>query len=285
MARIAWYGAGMMGSGFVEALRRRGDEVTVWNRSFEKAQALERFGARAVRDPREAAAAAERAHIILSDDAAVDGLLEQLDGAFAPGTVVIDHTTVAPGPTVARFERAAKRGLEFLHAPVFMSPQGCREGQGIMLVAGPQELFASVAPALGAMTGDLWYVGERPDKAAALKLCGNQLIFFVTAGLADIYAMADAVGISAPEAHELFSHFQPTAVLNVRGKKMANADFSPAFELTMARKDARLMLDTAASGGAKLHVLPSIVERFDALIEAGHGAKDLGVLALDSVSR
>ena len=282
MARIAWYGAGMMGSGFVEALRRRGDEVVVWNRTFEKAQALERFGARAVRDPREAANGAERAHLILSDDAAVDALLEQLDGAFGPSTIVIDHTTVAPQPTVARFARAAERGLEFLHAPVFMSPQGCREGQGIMLVAGPQELFASVAPALGHMTGDLWYVGERPDKAAALKLCGNQMIFFVTAGLADIYAMAAGAGLSAPEAHELFSHFQPTAAINVRGKKMAHGDWTPAFELSMARKDARLMLETAAQGGEQLHVLPAIVARFDELIAAGHGADDLGILAVDA---
>jgi 3-hydroxyisobutyrate dehydrogenase len=273
----------MMGSGFVEALRGRGDEVVVWNRSFEKAQALERFGARAVREPREAASGADRAHMILSDDAAVDGLLERLEGAFAPQTVVIDHTTVAPRPTAARFARAAAGGLAFLHAPVFMSPQGCREGKGIMLVAGPQELFARVAPALGQMTGDLWYVGERPDKAAALKLCGNEMILFVTAGLADIYALAGSVGISAPEAHELFTHFQPTAAINVRGKKMAHADWTPAFELRMARKDARLMSETAAAGGVTLHVLPAIVERLDALIAAGHGAQDLGVLAVDAL--
>jgi 3-hydroxyisobutyrate dehydrogenase len=275
----------MMGSGFVEALRRRGDEVVVWNRSFEKAQALERFGARAVRDPREAAQGAERAHIILSDDKAVDALLEQLDGAIAPETVVIDHTTVAPFPTAARFARAAARGLKFLHAPVFMSPQGCRDGHGIMLVAGSQAVFDEVEPALQPMTGDLWYVGDRPNKAATLKLVGNNLIVSVTAALADSYSLAESVGIKAPEAHELFEHFQLTAVLNVRGKKMAHGDFSPAFELTMARKDARLIEETIAEGGGTLHVLPTIAARIDALIERGHGAEDVGVLAVDAVSR
>jgi 3-hydroxyisobutyrate dehydrogenase-like beta-hydroxyacid dehydrogenase len=108
------------------------------------------------------------------------------------------------------------------------------------------------------------------------------MIFFVTAGLADIYAMAAGAGLSAPEAHELFSHFQPTAAINVRGKKMAHGDWTPAFELSMARKDARLMLDTAAQGGEQLHVLPAIVARFDELIAAGHGADDLGILALDA---
>jgi 3-hydroxyisobutyrate dehydrogenase-like beta-hydroxyacid dehydrogenase len=285
MAKIAWFGAGMMGAGFVEALRRRGEDVTVWNRTFERAQALERFGARAVADPRDALAGADRVHIILSDDAAVDALLDRLDGGIAPGTPVIDHTTVAPGPTAARFARMAQREVEFLHAPVFMSPQGCREGQGIMLVAGPEARFARVADDLKSMIGSVWYTGERPDKAAALKLCGNQMIFFVTAGLADIYAMARAAGVSAPEAHELFAHFQPTAAINVRGKKMAEGDFSPAFELAMARKDARLMLETARAGDVELQVLPSIVERFDELIAAGHGREDLGVLAIDAISR
>ena len=74
-------------------------------------------------------------------------------------------------------------------------------------------------------------------------------------------------------------------MLNVRGKKMAHGDFSPAFELTMARKDARLIEETIAEGGGTLHVLPTIAARIDALIERGHGAEDVGVLAVDAVSR
>jgi len=82
MAKIAWYGTGLMGAGFVESLRGNGDDVVVYNRTFEKAAALERFGARAVRDPREAARGADRIHIMIADDAAVDALLEALDGAI-----------------------------------------------------------------------------------------------------------------------------------------------------------------------------------------------------------
>ena len=98
MATIAWYGAGMMGAGFVEALRRRNEEVVVWNRTFEKAKALERFGAVAVSDPRAAAKGASQIHIMLSDDASVDALLDELEGAIDASTVVVDHTTVAPAP-------------------------------------------------------------------------------------------------------------------------------------------------------------------------------------------
>jgi 3-hydroxyisobutyrate dehydrogenase len=283
MAKIAWYGTGMMGAGFVEALRRRNEEVVVWNRTLEKAKALEQFGAVAVSDPRAAAKGAQQIHIMLSDDASVDALLERLDGALDDGAVVVDHTTVAPGPTIKRFARCAERGIAFVHAPVFMTPQAAREGTaGVMLASAPKPAFDRVESTLAQMTGHLWYLGERPDKAAAMKLFGNEMLFFVVAGLADIYALARASDIEPVEAHELFTHFTPMATILQRGKKMAEGDFSPAFELTMARKDARLMIETASAAHVPLHVLPTIAQRFDELIAAGHGNEDLGVVALDT---
>lgn len=284
MAKIAWFGAGMMGSGFVEALRRRGDEVRVWNRTPEKAKALERFGAVAVGQPRAALEGVERVHIILSDDAAVDGLLAQIVDAIPKDALVIDHTTVAPRPTAARFARCAAKGISFLHAPVFMGPQSCREGTGLMLCSGPLGTFKRVEPELKKMTGELWHVGERPDKAAALKLFGNEMLLTIVAGLADGYAIMKSVGIAAAEAHELFTHFRPGGAIDMRGKKMAAGEFKPAsFELRMARKDARLMMETAEGGGVALHFLPSIAKRFDELLAQGHGAEDMGVLAVDVV--
>jgi 3-hydroxyisobutyrate dehydrogenase len=282
MSTIAWYGAGLMGAGFVEALRRRGHDVVVWNRTFEKARALEAFGARAVADPREAARGATRAHVMIADDDAVDGLLARLDGAFDPGTIVVDHSTVAPGPTRIRFETMAKRGVPFFHAPVFMAPKATREATGVMLGSGPAALFATLEPELAPMTGKLVYLGERTDKAATLKLVGNQMLFFIAAGLADSYAMAKSNGVSTAEAYELFSSFNPGVAIGTRGKAMAENNFEASFELTMARKDARLMLETAQAGGVELHVLPAIAARMDALIAAGHGADDVGVLGIDS---
>jgi 3-hydroxyisobutyrate dehydrogenase-like beta-hydroxyacid dehydrogenase len=284
MSTIAWYGTGLMGAGFVEALRGRGDDVVVWNRTFEKAKALERFGARAVADPREAARGASRVHVMIADDAAVDGLLATLDGALEAGAVVIDHSTVAPGPTLERFARLEARGVAFLHAPVFMSPKATRESTGVMLASGPQALFARLEPELAKMTKHLWYLGERRDKAATLKLVGNQMLFFIAAGLADSYALAKSAGVSASEAFELFAHFDPAVTIGVRGKAMAESNFAASFELTMARKDARLMLETAEAGGVPLHVLPAIAARMDDLIAAGYGSDDVAVLGVDSVS-
>ena len=97
------------------------------------------------------------------------------------------------------------------------------------------------------MTGRVDYLGERPDLAAAHKLFGNAMIIALCGGLADVYAMAASLGIDAADAHALFGKFNPAGVLTYRGAAMAKGDYTPTFELTMARKDAGLMI----GGGAR----------------------------------
>jgi len=207
--------------------------------------------------------------------------LESLDGAIPSGAIVIDHSTVAPGPTRARFARMQSRGVAFLHAPVFMSPAGVREGTGVMLVSGPQNVYESVRAELAPMASDLWYLGETPDKAATIKLFGNSMLVFMSAALADGLTLANGAGVTPDEALALFEHFKLQGALEFRGKKMARGDFAPMFELTMARKDVRLMLETAQSAGDPLHILPAIATRMDALIARGFGASDMSVLGAD----
>src|SRR5579871_6697827 len=119
---IAWLGTGLLGANFVRALRRRGQEVQVWNRSPDKARALEAEGARALEDPAAAVRGAARVHVTLSDDAAVDEVLERAKAGLAKDAVIVDHTTTSPAGTAARAKRWVERGVAFQHAPVFMGP-------------------------------------------------------------------------------------------------------------------------------------------------------------------
>jgi 3-hydroxyisobutyrate dehydrogenase len=276
MARVAFLGTGLMGSAMVEAMRRRGEDVVAWNRTLERARPLERFGARVATTPGEAVAGADRVHLLLSDDAAVDAVLEQARTALAPGTLVVDHTTVSPAGTVARERAWTGREIDFVHAPVFMSPQNCREATGLMLASGPRGRFERAEPALRPMTGTVWYVGERVDLAAAYKLFGNALILAIVGGLADVFQMARHLGIAPADAHGLFSRFKPAGVIEYRGRKMAQGDFEASFELAMARKDVRLMIEAAAGG--PLALLPALAARMDELIAQGRGEDDVGVL-------
>ena len=274
----------MIGAGLAEAAVKRGDEVAVWNRSPDKAKALEKVGARAAASAEEAIAGAARVHVALSDDAAVDAVLAAC-GAKLASAVVIDHTTTSPAGTVARAARLLEAGVAFLHAPVFMSPAMCRDAKGIMLAAGPKAVFDRVSGELAKMTGSLDYRGERPDVAAAYKLFGNSMIITITAGLADVFALASSLDIPASDAHALFSKFNPANVLTYRGASMARGDYAASFELTMARKDVRLMIETAERGDEPLAVLPAIAARMDELIARGHGADDLGVMSVDAVPK
>ena len=272
-----------MGAALAEAAAKRGETVRAWNRTASKATALEPFGITAHPTALAAVTGVERVHIMLSDDAAVDAALESAIGALRQGVVVVDHSTTSPAGTAARAAHVEALGFGFVHAPVFMSPAMCRDAKGIMLAASARPSFDKVEGVLRAMTAKVDYLGERRDLAAANKLFGNAMIVAITAGLADVFTIASALGIEAPAAHQLFSLFNPAGVLTYRGVSMAKGDYKASFELTMARKDVRLMVESAA--GRPLASLPAIAERMDGLIARGLGADDLGVLSIDAVPK
>jgi 3-hydroxyisobutyrate dehydrogenase len=281
---IAFFGMGLLGSGFVRALLRRGEQVHVYNRDPAKARALEEHGARVFTDPAAAAKGAERVHLALSDDEAVDAVLERARPALSPGALVIDHTTTSASGTKERVARWDARGVCFLHAPVFMGPQHALESTGLMLVCGDRARVESARPALQAMTGKLVFLGERVDQAAAFKLLGNLFLMFVTGGLTDFFALAKAVDIEPRVAATLFDHFNPGTTLGLRIERMLGGDFSKAsWGLAMARKDARLMLEETEGSAPPLRFLPAIAARMDELVAQGHGMDDWTVLAKDAV--
>jgi 3-hydroxyisobutyrate dehydrogenase len=281
---IAFLGIGLLGSNFVRALLKRGEHVQVWNRTHARAALLAAEGAVPFEHAAEAVRGASRVHVTLSDDRAVDDVLEQASAGFAPGLVIIDHTTTSTAGALARVARWHARGITYLHAPVFMGPQNARESTGIMLASGDPAQLEPVRGALEKMTGTLWYIGPRTDAAAAFKLLGNLFLMFVTTGLADMLALAKATGISPSEAATLFQNFNPGMTVLPRMQRMVDANFSdPSWELNMARKDARLMLEEAERAGVALAVLPAIAVRMDKVIAEGHGHDDWTVIAKDAL--
>ena len=131
-----------------------------------------------------------------------------------------------------------------------MGPQNALEATGIMLASGDRARFDALSPELAKMTGKLVYLGPQPDRAAAFKLFGNLFLMSMTAGIADVLTLAKAVGIPAAEAATLFDVFNPAATMGPRVKRILEGDYAhPSWELAMARKDARLMMEAAEKGG------------------------------------
>ncbi|NDC41208.1 MAG: NAD(P)-dependent oxidoreductase, partial [Chitinophagia bacterium] len=250
---IAFLGTGLLGSNFVKALLRNGNQVNVWNRTTARAQPLEALGAHVFEHAADAVRGTTRVHLVVKDDAAVDEVLAAASAGFAPGTLIVDHTTTSSEGARARTQQWKDAGFTYLHAPVFMGPQNAHDSTGVMLVSGDQEVIAGILPALEQMTGKVLNLGDETGRAAGIKLLGNLFLIAMTGGLTDMLALAEAEHIPAQAIADLFAIWNPGAMLPMRLAKMTSNTFDqPSWELNMARKDARLMMEGAAKGGNDL---------------------------------
>ncbi len=280
----AFLGMGLLGSNFVKAMIKHGDEVQVWNRTGSKAKVLQEFGAKAFDDVIEAVKGADIIHVTLKDDDTVNEVLAAASKGFKPGVIIIDHTTTSAKGAIERTAEWKAKGYTYLHAPVFMGPVNALESNGNMLVSGDQDVISRVEPELSKMTGKVINFGPEEGKAAGMKLTGNLFLLTLTAGISDTLAFAKGLNIPAGDVSALFDSWNPAAMMPTRLKKITEGNFSnPSWELSMARKDAGLMLQAAKENGAKLAVIPAIATEMDSWIEKGYGNSDWSVIAKDNI--
>lgn len=281
---IAYLGTGLLGTGFVKAMLQKGTQVQVWNRTAEKAKALEADGAVAFDKIVDAVKGVSRIHLTLKDDVSVNKVLNAASVGFEPGVVIIDHTTTSVEGAKERTEKWKERGYTYIHAPVFMGPPNALESTGYMLVSGEQDAIAAVLPELEKMTGKVINFGAETGKAAGIKLLGNLFLIAFTAGISDMLALSKALGIPSSDISALFNEWNPGAMLPARLKRMTAGTFDkPSWELDMARKDAGLMMNEAQQAGIPLVVLPAIAAEMDRWIADGHGKSDWTVIAKDNL--
>jgi len=280
----AFLGMGLLGSNFVKAMLRKGDQVQVWNRTATKAKALETDGATAFDDVVDAVRGVDYIHLTLKDDDTVNQVLELASTGFKTGVIIIDHTTTSVNGAIERTDYWKNKGFTYLHAPVFMGPPNALESTGNMLVSGDQEVIKTVEDELSKMTGKLLNFGSEEGRAAAIKLSGNHFLISLTAGLSDTLALAKSLGVPTTDISDLFAAWNPGAGVPARLNKILTGDFGkPSWELDMARKDAGLMISAAQEKGVKLNVLPAVVAEMDQWIEKGHGSDDWSVIAKNNI--
>ncbi|WP_316809547.1 NAD(P)-dependent oxidoreductase [Pedobacter agri] len=280
----AFLGMGLLGSNFVKAMLRKGDQVQVWNRTATKAKALETDGATAFDDIVDAVKGVDYIHLTLKDDDTVNQVLEMASPGFKTGVIIIDHTTTSVNGAIERTAYWKNKGITYLHAPVFMGPPNALESTGNMLVSGDQEVVKTVTAELSKMTGKLLNFGSEEGRAAAIKLSGNHFLISLTAGLSDTLALAKSLGVPSSDIVDLFASWNPGAGVPARLNKILTGDFGkPSWELDMARKDAGLMISAAQEKGVKLNALPAVVAEMDRWIANGHGSDDWSVIAKDNL--
>jgi 3-hydroxyisobutyrate dehydrogenase len=277
---IAYLGTGLLGANFTRALLKKGEKVNVWNRTAEKAIALEAYGARAFEKVEDTVKGANRIHLTLSDDQAVDDVLEKASAGFEPGVIIIDHTTTSAPGASKRSAYWEKSGFTYIHAPVFMGPPNALESTGIMLVSGDQQVIKMIEPELSRMTGKLWNLGEQPEKAASVKLLGNLFHISLIGAVSDLLTLGNSLNIPVSEINMLLELLNPTVVALGRIKKITSNTFDqPSWELSMARKDARLMMEQVSATHQTLMVVPAVAKKMDAWLGKGHAKDDWTIIS------
>jgi len=279
----AFLGMGLLGSNFVKALLKKGEQIQVWNRTTSKAKELEQFGAKSFEQVSDAVKGADRIHLALKDDASVNDVLQAAAAGLSPGAIIIDHTTTSKEGAIQRTKQWQAKGFFYQHAPVFMGPVNALEGTGFMMVSGNEELIVKLQPELSNMTGKLLHFGPEVGKAAAMKLVGNTFLICFVAGLRDTLSVAKTLNVPVADLYNLFENWNPASMLEARLKRMTSGDYSqPSWELNMARKDAGLFIEVSKNK-TELAVIPSIAELMDKWIEKGYGNSDWTVIAKDLV--
>jgi 3-hydroxyisobutyrate dehydrogenase len=281
MPNIAYLGTGLLGSAFVEAALSRGDQVTVWNRTASKTQPLQRLGAAVAGTPAEAVRGASRVHLTLRDDDSVDEVIAQCRDQLSADAIIIDHTTTLPARTAERCRQLQREGVRYLHCPVFIGPAAARKGEGIIVVSGRTDLFDAVLPALQLQAKRVEFLGERPDLAAVAKLVGNAFNVGMTGLVADALAVGKGAGVASSDMLDVLAWFSSSGIVSGRGRAMVRGDYTPGFELSMARKDLQLMIETAEPGA--LPMLAGLAARMDALLAEGHHHDDFAIVGRGSV--
>jgi 3-hydroxyisobutyrate dehydrogenase len=277
MSNIALLGTGLLGAGFVESLISKGHTLRIWNRTADKAGALRAKGAAVAANPADAVRGANYVHLVLAEDDAVDSVITALRPGLGKGVPVIDHSTNLPARVAARVAKLRGEGVTYIPAPVFMSPQNAREASGMMVLSCPKADLDALNAHLSAMTGKLLYVGERPDLAAVWKLAGNSMFFAMAAAMSDVFSIGRGCDVDTETMLRLFDSFMPG--MQFIGKRVAKAADGPvSFELSMARKDARLMQQ--AAGSSATLVLPAVAAAMDKAIARGDGKRDYAAFTL-----
>ena len=275
--RIGFIGLGKMGSAMARNLLRAGHQVTVYNRSRQKAEALAGEGARAADSPADACRQSQAVITMLADDRAVEQVVFGEDGvasALAQGAVHISSSTI--GTALARRLAAehALRGQGYLSAPVFGRPDAAESRKLIVVVAGPAELVQLCRPLFDAIGRQTSVAGSEPWQANAVKLCGNFMLASMIEAFGEAYGLLRKAGVDPHVFAEIVNSLFASPVYESYGRRIADEQFSPAgFALKLGLKDMRLALETAGECAAPMP-LASLIR--DHLLSAmAHGQADL----------
>ena len=281
MTTVGFVGLGAMGGRTARRLVDAGHHVVAWNRTAARVREL--AGATPADSPADAAASADVVITMVSDPAALRAVTEGPDGVAAgvraPSTVV-EMSTVGPA-AVSRLAAALPDGVGLLDAPVLGSLAEAEAGTLHVFIGGPDELVRRCLPVLSVL-GAPTHVGPLGSGAAA-KLVANSTLFGLLGVLGEALALADGLGLSRDAAFDVLAATPVAAAAQRRRPAIESGEYPARFALSLASKDADLVLDAAAIAGVDLRLAAGARSWLAEACDAGLGDEDYSAVLTEII--
>ena len=277
MDKIGLIGIGLVGTAIAERLLAGRFDVVGFDIDSEKCMHLKELGGKAVSSPAQVAQEADRVVLSLPETDIVRQVIEGTAGipqAKTPPKYIIDTTTGDPDETVALAQRLAERGIHFLDSTISGSSQQVRDGEAVFMVGGDKAAFDACSDVFQALTEKVFYLGASGNGSKA-KLASNLILGLNRLTLAEGLVFARNLGLDLDAFLELLKVTPAySAVMDTKGKKMLNDDFTAESRIRQHHKDVSLILKYAGMAGQELPLSRVHLDVLEKAITAGDGELD-----------
>ncbi|MGE5289518.1 MAG: NAD(P)-dependent oxidoreductase [Micromonosporaceae bacterium] len=272
---VALLGTGIMGAAMGRCMLRAGLPLRVWNRTQDKARALEAEGASIAATPADAVKDAQVIVTMLADTDTVADTMAAAEPGLRSGQVWLQASTVGVAGLSRLAMLASTHDLIFVDSPVIGTRAPAEKGALIVLAAGPDEARAPAQHVFDAIGSRTLWLGEA-GAGSRLKLVVNSWVLALTTAAAEALALAQGLDIDPRLFMETVSGGPlDCAYLQTKAAAILDGDFTPSFTVKLAGKDARLVAGAAVDAGVRLDVAPAVAARFRRAAELGHAAQDM----------
>jgi 3-hydroxyisobutyrate dehydrogenase-like beta-hydroxyacid dehydrogenase len=268
---VSVIGLGLFGTAVAERLIGGGFPTHVWNRTREKADSLIAVGGMWSDNP---FVECEIVVISLYTTEIVKEVLSQMQSSLRKGQIIVDTTTGDPSQTSALGDWLTGQGVEYLEAPIAASSEQTRRGKAMAMIAGSEAAFARARQVIECIAPKTFFMGPW-GAATKMKLVNNLVLGINRIALAEGLVFAKAIGMDPARVLSVLQEGNAySVVMDVKGQKMLDGDFTPQGKLSQHLKDVRLILDEARRAGIELPLSQTHRKLLLAAEEAGFGDQD-----------
>jgi 3-hydroxyisobutyrate dehydrogenase-like beta-hydroxyacid dehydrogenase len=286
--KVGFIGLGMMGNPMSRNLLKAGFDLTVWNRTTSRMKEIVDLGAKPGTSPRDVAQASQVVITMLTGSSDVEQVVLGENGVLeglAPGSVLIDMSTISPAVSQSVAASVAARGSAMLDAPVSGTVNVAAAGGLTIQVGGDATVFESQRDVLAALGKNLFLVGG-PGMGCYVKVVGNALMAANMAVLAEALCLGAKAGVATEVMVDVLKNTSgASAVLERRSPNILSGDYKAQFALKLLCKDLGIALDCADADTIPMPIIGLVRQVYAEALAEGRGESDFSAVAASAEVR